>query len=241
MLYCVLHFASNGKVSGSGSSAGGFTPCHGTLRTCHAVAYAHLKDTEKLFRVPKPFAGNGAIALRREKDLPHRYTRHLTRVYYRKGGCIHMENVMIGLRGIAVDFDGERVLKGINLDIMDKEFITFLGPSGCGKTTTLRIIGGFVEPSEGDVFFEGTRINDLPPHKRQVNTIFQRYALFPHLNVYENIEFGLKVSKLPERERKLRVGDALELVGLKGYEYRNVNLLSGGQQQRIAIARAPWT
>ena len=148
------------------------------------------------------------------------------------------ENAIISLRNISVDFDDERVLKSINLDIMDKEFITFLGPSGCGKTTTLRIIGGFVEPCEGDVFFEGKRINDLPPHKRHVNTVFQRYALFPHLNVYENIEFGLKISKLPERERRQRVMEALELVNLKGYERRGIHQLSGGQQQRVAIARA---
>ncbi len=148
------------------------------------------------------------------------------------------ENAIISLRNISVDFDDERVLKSINLDIMDKEFITFLGPSGCGKTTTLRIIGGFVDPCEGDVFFEGKRINGLPPHKRHVNTVFQRYALFPHLNVYENIEFGLKISKLPERERRQRVMEALELVNLKGYERRGIHQLSGGQQQRVAIARA---
>ncbi|MEG1875440.1 MAG: ABC transporter ATP-binding protein [Angelakisella sp.] len=148
------------------------------------------------------------------------------------------ENAIVSLRNIAVDYDGERILNGLNLDIMDKEFITFLGPSGCGKTTTLRIIGGFVEPVEGDVFFEGKRINDLPPHKRQVNTVFQRYALFPHLNVYENVEFGLKISKLPEQERRQRVMEALALVNLKNYDRRNINQLSGGQQQRVAIARA---
>ncbi|MEG1942808.1 MAG: ABC transporter ATP-binding protein [Angelakisella sp.] len=148
------------------------------------------------------------------------------------------ENAIVSLRNIAVDYDGERILHNIDLDIMDKEFITFLGPSGCGKTTTLRIIGGFADPIEGDVFFEGKRINDLPPHKRQVNTVFQRYALFPHLNVYENIEFGLKISKLPEKERHQRVMDALELVNLKNYDKRNINQLSGGQQQRVAIARA---
>lgn len=148
------------------------------------------------------------------------------------------ENAIVSLRNIAVDYDGERILHNIDLDIMDKEFITFLGPSGCGKTTTLRIIGGFVDPVEGDVFFDGKRINDLPPHKRQVNTVFQRYALFPHLNVYENVEFGLKISKLPEKERRQRVLDALELVNLKNYDKRNINQLSGGQQQRVAIARA---
>ena len=145
---------------------------------------------------------------------------------------------MISLRGIRVDFDDEPVLKGIDLDIMDKEFITFLGPSGCGKTTTLRIIGGFIQPKEGDVFFGGVRINDLPPYKREVNTVFQRYALFPHLNVYENVEFGLKIAKVPEKERRQSVKEMLKLVGLSGYDRRHVNQLSGGQQQRVAIARA---
>ena len=148
------------------------------------------------------------------------------------------QNAIISLRNIWVDYDGEPVLHGLNLDIMDKEFITFLGPSGCGKTTTLRIIGGFVEPREGDIFFAGERINDLPPYKRQVNTVFQRYALFPHLDVYENIEFGLKIKGLPDKERRQRVTEALELVNLRGFERRGVNQLSGGQQQRVAIARA---
>lgn len=149
-----------------------------------------------------------------------------------------MENCIINLKDIVVEYDGERVLNGLNLEIHDKEFVTFLGPSGCGKTTTLRIIGGFVEPKEGDIFFDGVRINDLPPHKRQLNTVFQRYALFPHLNVYENVEFGLKLRKMPESERKQRVREMLELVNLKGFERRNINQLSGGQQQRVAIARA---
>ena len=148
------------------------------------------------------------------------------------------KNALISLRGIRVDFDDEPVLKGIDLDIMDKEFITFLGPSGCGKTTTLRIIGGFIQPKEGDVFFGGVRINDLPPYKREVNTVFQRYALFPHLNVYENVEFGLKIAKVPEKERRQSVKEMLKLVGLSGYDRRHVNQLSGGQQQRVAIARA---
>lgn len=147
-------------------------------------------------------------------------------------------SAIISLRGIRVDYDGEPVLHGLDLDIMDKEFITFLGPSGCGKTTTLRIIGGFIEPLAGDIFFQGQRINGVPPYKRQVNTVFQRYALFPHLNVYENIEFGLKISKLPEKERRQRVEEALELVNLRGYGLRNINQMSGGQQQRVAIARA---
>lgn len=148
------------------------------------------------------------------------------------------ENALISLRGIRVDYDDEPVLKGIDLDIMDKEFITFLGPSGCGKTTTLRIIGGFIQPKEGDVFFGGVRINALPPYKREVNTVFQRYALFPHLNVYENVEFGLKVAKVPEKERRVSVKEMLKLVGLSGYDKRHINQLSGGQQQRVAIARA---
>ena len=148
------------------------------------------------------------------------------------------KNALISLRGIRVDFDDEPVLKGIDLDIMDKEFITFLGTSGCGKTTTLRIIGGFIQPKEGDVFFGGVRINDLPPYKREVNTVFQRYALFPHLNVYENVEFGLKIAKVPEKERRQSVKEMLKLVGLSGYDRRHINQLSGGQQQRVAIARA---
>ena len=145
---------------------------------------------------------------------------------------------IIELRNISKSFDGETVLKNLSLDIHDKEFITLLGPSGCGKTTTLRIIGGFVEPDEGDVCFMGERINDLPPYKRNVNTVFQRYALFPHLNVFENIAFGLRVHRTPEREIVERVEKMIALVNLKGFEKRNVTTLSGGQQQRVAIARA---
>ncbi len=148
-----------------------------------------------------------------------------------------MENI-ISLRNIVVEFDGEQILKNIDLDIKDKEFVTFLGPSGCGKTTTLRIIGGFLTPNSGDVMMDGKRINDLPPHKRDVNTVFQRYALFPHLNVYENIAFGLRIKKMSEKEIQRRVGEMLELVNLRGYEKRTTNRLSGGQQQRVAIARA---
>lgn len=149
-----------------------------------------------------------------------------------------MENI-VSLKDIVVEFeDGEKILKNISLDIRDKEFVTFLGPSGCGKTTTLRIIGGFLEPTSGDVFFDGKRINGVPPHKRNVNTVFQRYALFPHLNVYENIAFGLRIKKVPEKEIVKRVGEMLELVNLMGFEKRSVNRLSGGQQQRVAIARA---
>ena len=145
---------------------------------------------------------------------------------------------IIELRNVSKSFDGETVLKNLSLDIHDKEFITLLGPSGCGKTTTLRIIGGFVEPDEGDVCFMGARINDLPPYKRNVNTVFQRYALFPHLNVFENIAFGLRVHRTPEREIVERVEKMITLVNLKGFEKRNVTTLSGGQQQRVAIARA---
>ncbi|HOA85478.1 MAG TPA: ABC transporter ATP-binding protein, partial [Bacillota bacterium] len=146
--------------------------------------------------------------------------------------------VLIRLKGISKSFDGETVLDNIDLDIHDEEFITLLGPSGCGKTTTLRIIGGFETPDSGDVFFEGKRINDLPPYRRQVNTVFQRYALFPHLNVFENIAFGLRIKKLSEKEIRTRVKEMLELVNLRGFEKRHVSTLSGGQQQRVAIARA---
>ena len=148
------------------------------------------------------------------------------------------DNYIIELKNIVVDFDGERVLKGINLAIHDKEFVTLLGPSGCGKTTTLRIIGGFVEPTQGEVFFGGKKINGVPAYKREVNTVFQRYALFPHLNVYENIAFGLRLKKMPEKEIKRKVREMLEMVNLEGYENRSVTYLSGGQQQRVAIARA---
>ncbi len=148
-----------------------------------------------------------------------------------------MENI-ISLRNIVVEFDGEKILKNIDLDIRDKEFVTLLGPSGCGKTTTLRIIGGFLTPTSGDVMLDGKRINDLPPHKRDVNTVFQKYALFPHLNVYENIAFGLRIKKVSEKEIVRRVGEMLELVNLTGFEKRSIQRLSGGQQQRVAIARA---
>lgn len=149
-----------------------------------------------------------------------------------------MSKELIRLVDCVMDFDGEVVLDSINLYINDAEFLTLLGPSGCGKTTTLRIIGGFQKPTSGDVLFDGKRINDLPPHKRQVNTVFQKYALFTHLNIYENIAFGLRISKVPEDEIRRRVEEALSLVNLSGYEHRSVNSLSGGQQQRIAIARA---
>lgn len=150
-----------------------------------------------------------------------------------------MENKkIVSLKDIVVDFDGDRVLDGLNLDIHDKEFVTFLGPSGCGKTTTLRVIGGFIEPKSGNVFFDGKDITRLPPYKRQVNTVFQKYALFPHLNVFNNIAFGLKLKKLPAATIEKKVKQALRMVGMTDYEDRDVDSLSGGQQQRVAIARA---
>ena len=149
-----------------------------------------------------------------------------------------MEKNIISLRGIVAEYDGERVLDGLNLDIRDEEFVTFLGPSGCGKTTTLRIIGGFIEPKEGDVFFDGKKINGLPPYQRHVNTVFQRYALFPHLDVFENVAFGLKLKKMPKEQIADKVEEMLKLVNLSGFESRSINQLSGGQQQRVAIARA---
>ena len=149
-----------------------------------------------------------------------------------------MSKELIRLRDLCMAFDNEQVLNYINLYINDKEFLTLLGPSGCGKTTTLRIIGGFAMPTSGDVLFDGVRINDVPPYKRQINTVFQKYALFPHLNVFENIAFGLRMQKLPEAEIKQRVMEMLETVSLKGFEHRRPDALSGGQQQRVAIARA---
>ena len=149
-----------------------------------------------------------------------------------------MNKKIIELKDIAVSFDGEPVLTNLNLSISDGEFVTLLGPSGCGKTTTLRIIGGFITPDSGDVFFDGVRVNDLPAYKRTVNTIFQRYALFPHLNVYENVAFGMRVQKKSNEEIAETVTKMLELVNLKGFEKRSVAKLSGGQQQRVAIARA---
>ena len=145
---------------------------------------------------------------------------------------------IIELKNITKAFDGETVLDDISLTIHDNEFITLLGPSGCGKTTTLRMIGGFVQPDQGDVVFMGNRINDLPPYKRHVNTVFQKYALFPHLNVFENVAFPLREKKLPKEEIKAKVREMLDLVMLSGFSNRRVTSLSGGQQQRVAIARA---
>ncbi|MBQ6570625.1 MAG: ABC transporter ATP-binding protein [Clostridia bacterium] len=185
--------------------------------------------------------------------------KHVT-LLIRKGGCIKLEKTIISLKNITVSFDGETVLENFNLDIHDGEFVTLLGPSGCGKTTTLRIIGGFIEPDSGDVFFNDRCITGLPPYKRQVNTVFQRYALFPHLNVFENVAFGMRIKKAPEaisenkslggrvkgigkkafteKEIKNKVDEMLKLVDLEGFAKRRVDSLSGGQQQRVAIARA---
>lgn len=149
-----------------------------------------------------------------------------------------MKNTIISLRNAVVEYDGVQVLKNVSLDIEDKQFVTLLGPSGCGKTTTLRIIGGFAEMASGELFFNGAKINNLPPHKREVNTVFQKYALFPHLNIYDNIAFGLRIKKLSEKEIAQRVAEMLKLVNMQGFEKRSINSLSGGQQQRIAIARA---
>ncbi len=135
-------------------------------------------------------------------------------------------------------FDGYEALKSINLYIRKREFVTLLGPSGCGKTTTLRLIGGFEQPTSGKILFEGKDITDVPPYRRSVNTVFQKYALFPHMNVFENVAFGLRIQKIPKPEIKDRVRAMLEMVGLSGYDKRNIEALSGGQQQRVAIARA---
>ena len=147
-------------------------------------------------------------------------------------------NALIQFRNIVMSFQDQLVLKNINLDIEEKEFVTLLGPSGCGKTTLLRILGGFLEPTEGKVIFDGVDIAKLPPHKRELNTVFQKYALFPHMNVYENIAFGLKIKKMSRDVIEQKVMKMLKLIGLEGYEKKNVTLLSGGQQQRVAIARA---
>ncbi len=147
-------------------------------------------------------------------------------------------NVVIRLENLTKSYDGEQVLAGVSLEIHDNEFVTFLGPSGCGKTTTLRIIGGFETPDSGNVYFDGQLINDLPPYKRHINTVFQKYALFPHLNVFENIAFGLRLKKEKEEVIAESVKEMLALVNLRGFEKRRVNTLSGGQQQRVAIARA---
>ena len=149
-----------------------------------------------------------------------------------------MKQEVIRLENVSKSFDGEQVLKSINLSIKRNEFFTLLGPSGCGKTTMLRIIGGFETADDGNVFFDGVNINDVPPNKRNLNTVFQKYALFPHMNVYENVAFGLKIKKTPKDVIDKKVKEMLALINLKGYEKRSVTSLSGGQQQRVAIARA---
>ena len=150
-----------------------------------------------------------------------------------------MDNsVIVSLRDIVVEFDGQRILDGLNLDIHDKEFVTLLGSSGCGKTTTLRLIAGFLEPNSGKVLLKGQDITGVPPYKRPVNTVFQKYALFPHLNVFENVAFGLRLKKMDEETIRRKVRNMLEVVGLKGFERRSISQMSGGQQQRVAIARA---
>ncbi len=150
-----------------------------------------------------------------------------------------MSKELIRLTDVSMVFDEDTVvLDNINLYFNDAEFLTLLGPSGCGKTTTLRIIGGFQNPTSGDVLFDGQRINDVPPYKRQINTVFQKYALFTHMNIYDNVAFGMRIAKVSEDEIRKRVDEALSMVNLAGYEKRRVNSLSGGQQQRVAIARA---
>ncbi len=158
-----------------------------------------------------------------------------------------MSKELIRLSDCSMVFDDDVILNNTNLYIKDKEFLTLLGPSGCGKTTTLRLIGGFLTPTSGDVLFDGKRINDVPPHKRAVNTVFQKYALFPNLNVFDNVAFGLRIPKTDENGKKVKLSqneiqkqvmEMLELVSLKGFEHRSVTSLSGGQQQRVAIARA---
>ena len=183
------------------------------------------------------FCYNIAYRLKNKKTVLFLYFLSSSLLFLKEffGG---MNNKLVELKNISKSFDGETVLSNLSLYINDKEFMTLLGPSGCGKTTTLRIIGGFESADQGDVYFDGVRINDVPPYKRNVNTVFQKYALFPHLNVYDNIAFGLRVAKVKEDEIKERVAEMLSLVNLRGFEKRNVSLLSGGQQQRVAIARA---
>ena len=187
-----------------------------------------------LLVVEKLFAGDTVSCMWSSRRAVYGFTRLLPQ----RGMQKMSKNKLIDLNNITVSFDGETVLDNLSLSIQDGEFVTLLGASGCGKTTTLRIIAGFIEPDSGDVFFDGKRINGVPPYKRHINTIFQRYALFPNYNVYDNVAFGLRVSKVPEAEIKERVTEMLALVGLKGYDKRKVDKLSGGQQQRVAIARA---
>lgn len=149
-----------------------------------------------------------------------------------------MKGPIIALKNVRKIYDNDVIIENLDLSIERNEFMTILGPSGCGKTTTLRMIGGFEQPTEGEICFNGKNINDLPPYKRQINTVFQKYSLFTHMNIFENIAFGLRIKKIPQKEIKERVEKMLKLVNLQGYENRSVDSLSGGQQQRIAIARA---
>ena len=149
-----------------------------------------------------------------------------------------MERYILELRDVSMKFEDAEALAGINLKIREKEFVTLLGPSGCGKSTMLRILGGFLTPTSGKVFFDGEDVTDVPPYKRKLNTVFQKYALFPHLNIFDNIAFGLKLKNVPKDEIKQKVQAMLKLVNLDGFERRKVQFLSGGQQQRVAIARA---
>jgi spermidine/putrescine transport system ATP-binding protein len=168
--------------------------------------------------------------------MPDPLGQHAAHVLRRKGGI--MGTKLIELINIHKSFGEHEVLSGIDLYIRENEFITLLGPSGCGKTTTLRLIGGFERPELGDIVFDGKRINDVPPYKRHINTVFQRYALFPHLDVFENVAFGLRIQKRSKEEIAKRVSQILKLVDLRGFEGRHIDSLSGGQQQRVAIARA---
>jgi len=149
-----------------------------------------------------------------------------------------MQKELIRLENIVKNYGETQILKGINLYINDSEFLTILGPSGCGKTTTLRVIGGFEQPTQGRVWFDGKEMTHVPPHKRQVNTVFQKYALFTHMNVFENVAFGLRLKKTPNDEVERRVNAMLDMVNLSGYGKRDATSLSGGEQQRVAIARA---
>ena len=178
----------------------------------------------------------GWVTLMRKKD---RAEPCLFSYLSYKEDIVKMDNsVIVSLRDIVVEFDGQRILDGLNLDIHDKEFVTLLGSSGCGKTTTLRLIAGFLEPNAGKVLLKGEDITGVPPYKRPVNTVFQKYALFPHLNVFENVAFGLRLKKLDEETIRRKVRNMLEVVGLKGFERRSISQMSGGQQQRVAIAHS---
>lgn len=188
-----------------------------------------MMDKSGLFSlaIPKIFFKQGVLCGMKESN-----------VNIVKPRVTYTDTKVIDLKHIYKEYDGETILNNINLYIRDKEFVTLLGPSGCGKTTTLRIIGGFETPDNGEVLFEGKNITELPPNKRHINTVFQKYALFPHLNVYENIAFPLRLKKISEDEIRTRVTEMLKMVALSGFENKSVSTLSGGQQQRVAIARA---